>query len=885
MAGENGGQSFKASALKPYLQGCGYRPSLLRENFAFSPQINIPLLAFARAPADARSACIAIIESRQGTAEEIGNLRGLAAPVVFVCGERGLEWWQQSAVRPRRRGSIIPPDQLPLFFKENTHEFGPDVLYRAKTWGRFNQEFQLAFVDLGLMPLVESEIGHRLEQLIARNVQELKSALGWDVISEDQGAWLLKVIFWLVSAKILKDKEVVPFRDIDIVSVEETLVAVATHFGTGPISLGNKRRIETVAAVAQTIASFSNLQLATTESLAYVYENTLISKETRQALGTHSTPPYLVDYIVGKLRPWIEEMPIGSRNVFEPACGHGAFLVSAMRLLTELLPAEKSAPHQRRGYLRTRIHGSDIDAFALEIARLSLSLTDIPNPNGWDLSPGNVFLGNGLERQAKSATILLTNPPFENFSKSEKRQYELSNQTPRYMNKTAELLSRTLPELPYGAVIGLVTPQGFLHGKNARGVRRILADHFEIQEICLFPDKVFAFSDMESAIVIGRKGTSLTGQVRYRRVRERESGLFKDSFAATTDRQIDASRFREDPAACLRVPDLEEVWSYCKTYPRLGTFVELGRGFTYKGEGLPPGAITYSANEFPGAVEGFVHFAKGLMIHQLPTPKWLNLDRSVIRRPHHGLEQGRQQVLFNKSPTSRGTWRIKCLLDQAGHPMTSRFIVVRPQSNSNYPLEFFWALFNSPVANAYAYCHFGKRDNEAGVMSRMPIPDFNEEVGARLVELTRKYWEAMPLVEHAMSPDHKANARRLLMQIDFEIVRMYAFPANIESQLLRLFTGWKRNGVPFSFDGYVPQNFEDPISFAELLAITENWTSTNRRRDLLIRRKVDRTLKAEEKSELEELQRLATLRRRLLAPLPIKEMENYLQDLKNGSLE
>ncbi|CAN5553357.1 hypothetical protein BH10PLA2_BH10PLA2_24070 [soil metagenome] len=751
MAGDNGGKSLKASALKPYLQECGYPPSLLRENFAFSSQINIPLLAFARAPADARSACIAVIESPHGDADQVANLRGLAAPVVFVCGAGGLEWWEQSTIRPRRKGSIIPPDQLPRFFEEKSRDFGPDVLYRAKTWGRFNQEFQLTFVDLGLMPLVESEIGHRLEQLIARSVQELKSIVGWEAISEEQGAWLLKVVFWLVSAKILKDKVVLPFRDVDIINVEKTLDAVASHFGTGPIPLGDKGRKQALTEVAENIASFSNLQLATTESLAHVYENTLISNATRQSLGTHSTPPYLVDYIVGRMRPWIEEMPIESRDVYEPACGHGAFLVSGMRLLTELLPDELSNSHLRRKYLRARIHGSEVDAFALEIARLSLSLTDIPNPNGWDLYAGDVFIGNKLESQARSATIFLTNPPFENFSKSEKQRYEKSGQSPRYVNKTAELLSRVLPVLPEGAVIGLVTPQGFLHGKSAKGVRRILVDHFEIQEICLLPDKVFTFSEMESAIIIGRKTLSPSGKVRYRRVRERESDSFKANFAATTDRDIDGSRFRHDATACLRVPDLEEVWDFCKSYPRLETYVEIGRGFTFKGEGIPHGAKTYSDIKFSGAVEGFVQFEKGLMIHQLPQTKWLNLDRTVIERPRHGLKRGQSQVLFNETRTSRGPWRIKSLLDKTGHPVTGRFIVVRPKLNSKYPSEFFWALCNSPVANAYAYCHFGTRHNDAGVMRKLPIPEFDAKAGAHLVELAQKYLEAMIPAEHGLS--------------------------------------------------------------------------------------------------------------------------------------
>jgi hypothetical protein len=53
-----------------------------------------------------------------------------------------------------------------------------------------------------------------------------------------------------------------------------------------------------------------------------------------------------------------------------------------MRLLTEMLPTEKAIPSRRGPYLRNRMHGTDIESFALELARLSLTLTDIPNPDG-----------------------------------------------------------------------------------------------------------------------------------------------------------------------------------------------------------------------------------------------------------------------------------------------------------------------------------------------------------------------------------------------------------------------------------------------------------------------------------------------------------------------
>src|SRR4029450_9337652 len=114
---------------------------------------------------------------------------------------------------------------------------------------------------------------------------------------------------------------------------------------------------------------FSHLGHVTTESLSYVYENTLISKETRMQLGIHSTPSYLADYIVWRLAPWFEEIGPERGDVVGAACGYPAFLVSAMRLLKDLHPVAAS-----QQYLRQHLHGIDIDGFAIELARLGLAL-------------------------------------------------------------------------------------------------------------------------------------------------------------------------------------------------------------------------------------------------------------------------------------------------------------------------------------------------------------------------------------------------------------------------------------------------------------------------------------------------------------------------------
>ncbi|MGO9269444.1 MAG: N-6 DNA methylase [Terriglobia bacterium] len=246
------------------------------------------------------------------------------------------------------------------------------------------------------MPLVEEEVGISLGVLIERNVSGLKNRLGWGEVTDEQGRWLLQTVFWLVSGKILRDKEVDSFEDLDLNDVEEVFQRLARHYDTNPVAAGSKEELEALRESARIINQFSSLVLTTTESLAYVYENTLISKETRRSLQTHSTPSFLVDYVVGNLSDWVGEIPVGDRSVFEPACGHAAFLVSAMRLLTEMLPPGDAIPGRRGPYLRGRLHGSDIDPFALELARLSLTLTDIPNPDGWDLEPQDMFLNKRL---------------------------------------------------------------------------------------------------------------------------------------------------------------------------------------------------------------------------------------------------------------------------------------------------------------------------------------------------------------------------------------------------------------------------------------------------------------------------------------------------------
>jgi hypothetical protein len=571
--------------------------------------------------------------------------RGIGAPLTFLCHQGRLLWWSQTERDPYQIGGPVPVNRLEGFFREHREDFAPRTIYRAKTLGRFEKNCERSFVDLGLMPMVEKEAGQTIERLLLDCVAEVRDALGWPKDVElKQGQWLVKSVFWLLGAKMLHDKEVGGFIRVNFSNVDEVFARVATHYGEsadGLVTSQPKRRA--LEAVANRISSSADLRLATTEALAYVYENTLISDEVRAEFGTHSTPSYLVDYMVGRLAPWIERIDQDKRSVFEPACGPGAFLIAAIRLLTSLLPPNMAEPPARKKYLRDRIRGYDVDDFAVEIARLSLTLTDIPNPNGWSVKAADLFDSNLIERAACESTILLANPPFEDFKPAQRVTYTRRFRLPRFLNKTAEILYRALSAMPDGGVFGVVVPQTLLHDSNTTDLRGLLAEQFEIQELCLFPDKVFNFADQESAVLLGRKHPSASPSsttIRYRRVRERQMELFRKSYGVTTQVGVKQRRFQEAEDFDLRVPDLESVWQHCNDLPKLAESVDVGQGFSHIGEdqpGFPSGATTVSNEWFEGAVEGFENLGRRVQTHQLPPLKWLNLSPSVVRRPGSGV--------------------------------------------------------------------------------------------------------------------------------------------------------------------------------------------------------------------------------------------------------
>ena len=190
------------------------------------------------------------------------------------------------------------------------------------------------------------------------------------------------------------------------------------------------------------------------------------------------------------------EFDLDKLTIFEPFTGAGTFLVAALRAVRDLLP-EGMTGKQRHAFLVGCIKGAEIDAFACEVATLSLILADYPNANGWKIKAEDLFLPMVLAEETATATVVLCNPPWEDFDANERVEYpEMATKS---ISRPMTVL-RTVLEMRPDA-IGFVLPQGFLRQQQYADLRQQVADTYGRVELTSLPDRVFQRAGFEAAVL------------------------------------------------------------------------------------------------------------------------------------------------------------------------------------------------------------------------------------------------------------------------------------------------------------------------------------------------------------------------------------------------
>ena len=779
------------------LRGIGYREHLIKRNYtyaAFGSEVmarSAALAAFAQDPPSALTACIGLTNN----STELRNLRYLGAPLILeISGGNGRRWQSTPDDLVRLDRAFKP---LPQLFETYREEWKPERIFRAKSAGVFEKSTQLDFVDIGLLPAIESEARQKLDALIHEIVAAAQEAYASTHCGEHPPETLLfRLLFNLITAKVLYDTNVRP--NLDFSRPDSVLASVQRYNKSEPLlDLDETMLAEASSRIAASFP-FSNI---TADTLAFVYENTLVSEATRKELSVHPTPPYLAEYILSRLP--LNEMNLDSIKVADPMCGHGTFLTAALKRLRTLLPMDWS-PEDRHAYLLKRIAGQDIDPFSVEVARLSLTLADLPHPNGWRIQQGDTYAPGVLERIAAGTTVFLTNPPFEASAKE-----EISANPDMQPTKAAELLVRALRSLPDNALIGVVMPLSFLNGRSYREARDLLASSYRIHELLTLPDNVFGRSDTESSLVLAQKCPHRNAkeiyQITYRGVRRDALDDFANSGTLSRDDTVSSSElFDKDrlKATGFWIPSSYSVWSALSHNLKLASVAEVHRGVEYGSKLMKEQrGLLVRNEEFPGSALGVDTVEDQLQPFLITNARWLSTETQHRRRGAWELPWSKPKILVNAARKSVGPWRMIAAGDTSGLLATQRFNAVWPEDAESLP--FLVALLNSAVANAFISDHEGGRDNHGRTIKALPLPNQDHPALRAVAELSRE-------CNRIMADDPSSDLTNLLLEIDAQLLLAYDLSPRDEKRLLDMFSGIERPGCP-SFTGFYPPDYAPTI--------------------------------------------------------------------------
>jgi len=370
-------------------------------------------------------------------------------------------------------------------FAKQSGQWKPDAIHRAKSIGAFDLSYQLDFVDVGLLPAIEWEIHVKLDRLLQQVILGLHDSLKKQKKQTINYRTLFQGTFRLLAAKILLDCKHKKTQGWDASDIGSILTGIADYYQLDTLHLlGDVTTTKAFANAWQQLMGAISFRNISADDLAFVYENTLVTPETRKIFGTHSTPRQVAEYIVRMIG--LNRINLDSLRVYEPFSGAGVFLVSAIRYIRGLLPSDWS-DRQRHKFLVERIQGSEIDPFACEVAMLSLILADYPNANGWHIKEENLFMGKALSEKIAQSNIILCNPPFEDFTQEERTTYQ--SFASRSIHKPIAILATILDAAP--DAIGFVLPRGFILDRQYADVRQEIEKNYETIEMASLPDRIF----------------------------------------------------------------------------------------------------------------------------------------------------------------------------------------------------------------------------------------------------------------------------------------------------------------------------------------------------------------------------------------------------------
>lgn len=778
----------------------GYR-NLIKSDYEYtnilSPQTElnkVDLAIFGQIPFDYRSACFAIKQKDKHDSSDffVKKLKAFGAPVSIIISNGKTELWNNSKIEILK---TIETSELVNYIRSKKNQWNPSTFIRAKEGFTITKGVQLDFIDVGLIPALDHEAAQKIEILIETifyKTDQFKNKYKTEIKYSD----LLQYIFRLLAAKLISDREINIKPPINFEKPAELLDSVSKYY-QGNISFNHKSIPAALSTIiAQEIKNSFPLKNLAVDSLTYIYENTFITKEHRKKLGIHSTPSYISDFIFSQIP--IATIPRAKVKILDPTCGHGIFLISAVRKIRSILPETWTAA-KRHHFLVNSIYGIEIDSFAVEVAKMCLLLSDFPEKNGWTIHNKDCFTTSVLENSLESTTVLVGNPPFEAFE----------NRKP-LLPKPVELLIRAFEHLPDKAFVGMVLPLSFLYTKVYHSLRLQLLSSFKIISLTTLPDQVFIHSDKDTVILIAQKTKeNLDYSVEFNHITNLNLKEFRNTRQILT-KDIVAKEYFIQNNFQLIVPLWRDIWQSLKNNPKIKNVAEIKTGVRYK-NGVKEEVVKNS--QYNNYIPGLSNISKAFQQYFVTNNVFLSVEKKY-RNNSDGkswdIDWKKPKIVLPTARLSRGIWKFAAIVDNSGLLIRHRFFGLWAITDT-ISLETIAAVMNSPISQAYIHAHSLERDILKKTYLEIPIPN----------NLTLHDSEIKNAVTRYINQPTKDN----LLLIDAIIISLYNFEPKIERKVLDLFWGIKDRRTPFNFNGFIPPENQSWIPLKEY--ISDNYKNAS----------------------------------------------------------
>lgn len=778
--------NYNAQALKTSLVDLGYRAADVFQGFRFAavdqptrPVREVDVAAFVDGPASYRTAALGVVRTatNESVLRTVEAMRSLGAPFLVVIESDKASMWTYTASGATQLDSA-PAAQWQTLLADRS-KFGPGPIRQLKALQvREGIPTSGLLFDPRTLYGIQASTQLALDDMLAQFLSHFDGTRGvvGQLSLQAHYEVLFPLVFRLLAGKILIDRDDKRVASVDPNDPRQVVTTVETLYSLAPQRLQWTRiRIEQLTSAWLTLRDGLYVRNVAADDLAFVYENTLITPETRKAFGTHSTPYSVADYVIRSLR-LPEGIAAARLRVYEPFAGACVFLTAALRRFKEIFPQSWSVSKVHE-HLVGHFVASEIDPFACEIACLALILADYPNHNGWCITREDLFGLDCLATRVSQCDVLLSNPPFEDFDEP------IGG---RSVHKPVVLLDAIVKTPP--AFVGVVMPSGFsTHKVYREHIRRICEIYGDV-EVMQLPEGVFRHASIGAEILIAqcrrdekakRTGSSEETIIRKSVVRRTDWLRFTQTLQTSSSdlAQVDP---RTSPGLIALRP-LRSIWEYLAESPVLDSVAELHRGLEWN---QAQGDASRS-KAAPGFRPGLHRSGASLAQFEVKQTVYLDSRPSSLRGGAINYPWSSPKLIANAIRTSRGPWRLAAMVDTGGLLVSQQFYGIWLREAQELPLSLveMCAILNSPLANAFSFAHDEQKHLRKETLQRLPLPQ--TRISHEIESLIGEYVATCMCDDGPLFSLRQKSGKDLLLEIDALVLRAYDLPPRLERELLR----------------------------------------------------------------------------------------------------